>query len=62
MNDSVTLSTFPSGKIEAIAMLYVQQQDLSGKTPEEIFDLFEATVEQLRSHQKEVRKKARMVR
>lgn len=62
MNDSVTLSTFPSGKFEAIAMLYIQQQDLSGKTPEEIFDLFETTVEQLRAYQREKRKKASMDR
>ena len=62
MNDSVSLSTFPANKFEAIAMLYVQQQDLSGKTPEEIYDLYETTVDQLRTHYKENRKKARMIR
>ncbi len=34
---------FPSSAHEAIAMLYVQNQDLSGKTPEELFKLFKET-------------------
>lgn len=34
---------FPSSAYEAIAMLYVQNQDLSGKTPEELFKLFKET-------------------
>ena len=34
---------FPSSVYEAIAMLYVQNQDLSGKTPEELFKLFKET-------------------
>lgn len=33
----------PSSAYEAIAMLYVQNQDLSGKTPEELFKLFKET-------------------
>ena len=34
---------FPSSAYEAIAMLYVQNEDLSGKTPEELFKLFKET-------------------
>ena len=34
---------FPSSAYEAIAMLDVQNQDLSGKTPEELFKLFKET-------------------
>lgn len=33
-------SAFPSKSEDALAYLFVQRQDLSGKTPEEIFDLY----------------------
>lgn len=35
------LYTFPSGKIEALALLYVQNQDVSAKTPEELADIYQ---------------------
>ena len=38
MPDQVTLNTFPDSKYEALAMLYLQNQDLSGLTPAEILD------------------------
>ena len=37
------MSEFPSNKIEALTMLYLQNQDLSGKTPEELFKLYTET-------------------
>ena len=39
-DDKVKLNSFPSNSWEAIAYLYVKNQDLSGKTPEEIYDLY----------------------
>lgn len=33
-------STFPSNRTEALALLYLQSQDLSGKTPEEIQTMY----------------------
>ena len=38
MSSDVSLSTFPSSKIEYLATLYLQQKDLSGYTPEELVD------------------------
>lgn len=38
--DKIELNTFPSGKAEALAMLYVQSQDLSNLTPSEIADKY----------------------
>ena len=35
-----TLQTFPKNSIEALALLYLQNQDLSGHTPEELVELF----------------------
>lgn len=40
MADSVSLKAFPSNENEAIAFLYVQRQDLTGKTPEEIYTMY----------------------
>lgn len=38
--EKVNLSTFPETVTEALAMLYVQNQDISGLTPEELYDLY----------------------
>lgn len=40
-NSSVSLSSFPSDRRDALAMLYMQNQDLSGKTPEEIAAMYD---------------------
>jgi hypothetical protein len=40
MADDVKLSTFPSSVEEAIAMLYLKEQDLTGKTPVEIYNMY----------------------
>lgn len=50
-----TLRTFPDGKIEALTMLYLQNQDLSGLTPEEILDKYDDTYEKIKAHNKEKR-------
>lgn len=39
MSDT-NLRTFPCDEREALAMLYVQNQDLTGLTPEEIYDKY----------------------
>lgn len=40
MSDSV-FKTFPDNEIEALAMLWVQNQDLSSTTPEELLDKYQ---------------------
>ena len=40
MNDKVDLDTFPSNATEALAMLYVQNQDLRGVTPEQLQTMY----------------------
>lgn len=37
MAESVSLNSFPENEIEAVAYLYTQQQDLSGKTPADVY-------------------------
>lgn len=41
MANDVNLKVFPTDKYEALTMLFLQNQDLSGKTPEEIADMCE---------------------
>ena len=53
MNNSVKLSTFPNNKIEALTMLYLQSQDLSGLSPEELYDKYEETYEKIVEHHKQ---------
>lgn len=40
MSDSVSLSTFPKNEDEALAMLYVKNQDLKGKSIKEIAEIY----------------------
>ena len=47
MNDS-KISTFPRDKHEALAMLYLQSQDLSNVTPEELLDKYEDAYQKIR--------------
>ena len=40
MTNNVELNTFPGNVLDALALLYVQSQDLTGKTPAEIYGMF----------------------
>ena len=40
MSDAVKLSTFPASVEEEIAMLYVKAQDLTGKSPVDIYNMY----------------------
>lgn len=57
MANETTLRSFPSDKLEAIAIEYFKQQDLSGKTPAEAFDLFQSIYQEIRAHARELREK-----
>lgn len=47
MANNVNLNTFPSNKIQALTMLYLQSQDLTGKSPSEIVDLYITTSKEI---------------
>lgn len=53
------IDIFPSSKFEALAMLYLQNQDLSGLTPEEIYDKYQDAYERIYSHRQA--KKAKII-
>lgn len=56
----VSLSTFPESTSEALAMLYVQSQDLTGKTPEEICEMYWDAYYRIFRCNGDVRKAARL--
>lgn len=49
MSDKLNLDIFPSSKIEALAILYLQKQDLSEISPEELAEKYEETVSKIRA-------------
>lgn len=48
--DEITMQTFPSNEIEALAMLYVQRQDLSDVTPSGLLDLYQDAYNEISEH------------
>ena len=49
---SISLSTFPGNKFEALAMLYMQQQNLSGMSPEQVLDKYQEVYAKMRDHER----------
>lgn len=47
--------TFPETETEALAMLYVQRQDLSDVTPEELWDMYHDAYQKIKARRKEAR-------
>lgn len=47
------LKTFPASKFEALALLYVQKQDLSGITPEQLLDMYEDAYQKIKDRNRE---------
>lgn len=56
------LYSFPDNEYEALAMLYVQHQDLSGLTPEQFLDMYQEAYNKIRVHEKETRAERRTAR
>lgn len=52
MPNDVNLKTFPRGFQEALAILYMENQDLSGMEPEQILDMYLDTYEKICAHNK----------
>lgn len=48
-----TSGLFPKNEYEAIAYLYIQNQDLSDKTPTEIYDMYHAALSELEKNRKD---------
>jgi hypothetical protein len=53
MSDKVELNTFPARKTEALAMLYLQKQDLAGISPSELVDKYEEVLDEIKERFRE---------
>lgn len=49
MSNDINLSSFPSDRIQGLAMLYTQNQDLKGKTPSEIAKIYVSAYHEIKS-------------
>lgn len=50
--EDVILQSFPRTDIEALALLYVQNQDLTNVTPEELLEMYDSAVEAMENTRK----------
>ena len=55
MPDKVELSTFPASRFQALAMLWLKNQDLSNKTPAEISNMYDMAYNEIRKAKKEIK-------
>ena len=53
MSGSPAFNIFPSSAEEAVAMLYVQSQDLSEKSPSEIYTMYQLAYYEIRKDKRE---------
>lgn len=53
MSDKINLATFPCNTYEALTMLYLQNQDLSSLSPEELLDKYEETYNKIKQRKKD---------
>lgn len=51
---SNSLNTFPENYQEALAILYMQNQDLKGKTPEEMVSMYNDTLKAMYAQSKKM--------
>lgn len=52
MADNTQFETFPANKFEALAMLYMQHQNLSGLSPEQVLDKYQDAYSRIRDHER----------
>lgn len=59
--DDISFRTFPNSRNEAITMLYLQNQNLEGKTPEELAALYAETFTEVQNAFYEISKNAPVI-
>ena len=47
--NEIKLSSFPSNYKQALAILYLQNQDLKGKTPTDLYQMYHKTMDEIDS-------------
>lgn len=56
MSDKIELVSFPTSRFEALAMLYLQKQDLSQYTPEKLLAEYYVVLEKIKEKHSEIMK------
>lgn len=59
MSNDVNLNSFPSNRTQALAFLYTQNQDLKGKTPAEIAEIYVSAYEEINDNISDITSKVR---
>lgn len=59
MSNDINLSTFPSNRAQALAFLYTQNQDLKGKTPTEIAEIYVSAYNEINNNIGNITRKLR---
>lgn len=59
MSNDVNLNSFPSNRTQALAFLYTQNQDLKGKTPTEIAEIYVSAYEEINNNISDITSKIR---
>lgn len=57
MSNDVSLSTFPSGKLQGLAMLYLNNQDLSQLSPAQIAEKYEQAISEINDYYRQLNQK-----
>lgn len=50
MADNINLSSFPSNRIDALTMLYLEKQDISTLSPEELVEKYAEVRNKIKEH------------
>lgn len=58
MNESINLSTFPKNSSQALAMVYLNSLNLTGKSPEDIVRIYNDAYERIEAEQEKIKEKA----
>jgi len=53
---AITLNTFPNNRVSALTMLFLENQDLSGLTPEQLAANYDDVFEKINLYFRETRK------
>lgn len=59
MSDNIHFSSLPVNELQALAILYVQNQDLTGKSPTDIYNLYRTTYDEM-CNEKEKQRQAKL--
>lgn len=58
MNESINLSAFPKNSYQALAMVYLNSLNLTGKSPEDIVHIYNDAYERIETEQEKIKEKA----